>query len=93
VNAWFHRVAGSSPFAETSLRVRVLDAAAGFVVTSALSDGQYVDDLPEMIARVADRAPSRLIADIRASVAGRPAQPRALGPERPYAGRPASAST
>jgi hypothetical protein len=59
------RVAGSSTFADTSLRVRMLNAAAGFVMTSGLSDGRFVDDLPELIARVADHAPSRLIADIR----------------------------
>ncbi len=62
------RVAGSATFADTSLRVRVLSAAAEFVMTSGLRDGRLVNDLPELIARVADRAPSRLIAEIRTNV-------------------------
>ncbi len=43
-------------------------AASEFVITSALRDGSFVDDLPELIARVADHAPSRLIADIQTDV-------------------------
>jgi Zn-dependent protease with chaperone function len=62
------RVAGSSTFADTSLRVRVLGAAAEFVTSSALGKSRFVDDLPGLVVRVADQAPSRLIADIRMDV-------------------------
>ena len=59
------RVAGSSTSADTSLRVRVLDAAADFVFVSTLREGRFVDDLPVLVGRVADQAPPRLMADIR----------------------------
>lgn len=62
------RVAGSSVFADTSLRVRVLSAAAEFVMTSALGEGRLVDDLPALVGRVADRAPARLMAEIRMDI-------------------------
>jgi Zn-dependent protease with chaperone function len=62
------RVAGGNVFADTSLRLRVLDAAAGFVLNSSLQEGRFADDLPALVARVADNAPSRLMAEIRMAV-------------------------
>jgi Zn-dependent protease with chaperone function len=59
------RVAGSSVFADTSLRVRVLGAAADFVLRSALGEGRLVSDLPALVGRVAVQAPPRLMAEIR----------------------------
>jgi Zn-dependent protease with chaperone function len=61
------RVAGSAVFADTSLRVRVLAAAADFVMSSMLSE-RFVDDLPALVTRVADQAPARLMTAIRMDV-------------------------
>lgn len=62
------RVAGSSGFADAALRLRVLDASAQFVLGSVLREGRFVDDVPALIARVADQAPPRLTADIKRAV-------------------------
>jgi Zn-dependent protease with chaperone function len=60
-------VAGSAVFADTSFRLRVLTAAARFVMTS-LDRERLVNDLPGLIARVADHAPPRLMTEIRMDV-------------------------
>jgi Zn-dependent protease with chaperone function len=60
-------VAGSAVFADTSFRVRVLAAAADFVLRS-LQREQLVNDLPALIAGVADQAPPRLMTAIRMDV-------------------------
>lgn len=62
------RVAGSSGFADAALRLRVLDAAAQFVLGSVLREGRYVDDVPALIARFAQQTPPRLMADIKRAV-------------------------
>lgn len=62
------RVAGSSVFADTSLRVRVLAASADYVMGSLLGKDRLVDDIPALVATLADSASSRLMADIRMDV-------------------------
>lgn len=62
------RVGGSAVFADTSLRIRLLSAAAQHVFASELRDDRLVDDLPALIASVADQAPARLLAEIKLDV-------------------------
>jgi Zn-dependent protease with chaperone function len=62
------RVAGGNVFADTMLRLRVLSAAAGHVFSAMLDREHLVDDLPSLVARVADNAPPRLAAEIRLAV-------------------------
>jgi Zn-dependent protease with chaperone function len=62
------RVSGSSAFADTSLRVRLLSTASSFVVDTAFTEGRFVDDVPALVVRVADQAPPRVMAEIRLAV-------------------------
>jgi Zn-dependent protease with chaperone function len=59
------RVGGSGVFADTALRLRMLDAAAGFVLSAGIGPGRWVDDLPALVAEVARQAPPRVVADMR----------------------------
>ena len=63
------RVAGSSVFADTSLRVRVLAASADYVMGSVLARDRLVDDVPALVTSVADHAlDARLMTEIRMDV-------------------------
>jgi Zn-dependent protease with chaperone function len=62
------RVGGSAVFADTSLRIRVLTSAAQYVMASALRDDRLVDDVPALIASVAEQVPARLMAEIKMDI-------------------------